>query len=366
MSADLVIVLTAILVSVASALVGTFLVLRRMALLADAISHAVLPGIVLAYWLSGGGGATPTALLGAAAAGLVTVTLVEWLTRSGKVKNDAAIGIVFPALFSLGVLVVSLYFRQVHLDLDAVLYGEIAYAPFNTLTLWGQEIPESWLMMGSLTLLNLLFVLLFYKELKLSTFDPGLAAALGFAPGALHYGLMTLVSFTSVGAFQSVGAILIVAFLIIPPATAYLLTQRLPVMLGLAVGVGVVSSLVGYGLAIWFDASIAGMMATVAGVCFALAFLFSPLEGLLTAQLRRKAERLEVAARLLVAHLAHHDQAVSDQEVLEEFGWNPRFLQQAKEKALQAGWLEVFQEGLRPSPAGLAIVASRAPHKKCL
>ncbi|MCX7784169.1 MAG: metal ABC transporter permease [Meiothermus sp.] len=359
MNADLVIIVTAILVSVASALVGTFLVLRRMALLSDAIAHAVLPGIVLAYWLSGGERATLPALLGAAVAGLVTVTLVEWLTRTGKVKNDAAIGIVFPALFSLGVLAVSLYFRNVHLDMDAVLYGEIAYAPFNTLMVWGREIPESWLVMGSLTLLNLLFVLLFYKELKLSTFDAGLAAALGFAPGVLHYALMTLVSFTSVGAFQSVGAILIVAFLIIPPATAYLLTQRLPVMIGLAVGVGVVSSLAGYGLAIWLDASIAGMMATVAGICFTLAFLFSPLGGYLTTRLRHERERLEVAARLLVAHLAHHDRPVSEQEVMEEFGWNPAFLRRARDKALQAGWLEVFREGLRPTPAGLASNKSR-------
>ncbi|ADD27389.1 metal ABC transporter permease [Meiothermus ruber] len=355
MNADLVIILTAILVSTASALVGSFLVLRRMALLSDAISHAVLPGIVLAYWLSGGERATVPALLGAAAAGLVTVVLVEWLTRTGKVKNDAAIGIVFPALFSLGVLAVSLFFRNVHLDMDAVLYGEIAYAPFNTLNLWGREVPESWLVMGSLTLLNLLFVLLFYKELKLSTFDPGLAAALGLAPGALHYGLMTLVSFTSVGAFQSVGAILIVAFLIIPPATAYLLTRRLPVMIALAVGVGVVSSLAGYALAIWLDASIAGMMATVAGLCFTLAFLFSPVEGYLTARLRRERQRLEVAARLLVAHLAHHDQPVPEGEVLEEFGWNPRFLKQVREKARQAGWLEVVREGLRPTARGLAM-----------
>lgn len=359
MNADLVIILTAILVSTASALVGSFLVLRRMALLSDAISHAVLPGIVLAYWLSGGERVTVPALLGAAAAGLVTVVLVEWLTRTGKVKNDAAIGIVFPALFSLGVLAVSLFFRNVHLDMDAVLYGEIAYAPFNTLNLWGREVPESWLVMGSLTLLNLLFVLLFYKELKLSTFDPGLAAALGLAPGALHYGLMTLVSFTSVGAFQSVGAILIVAFLIIPPATAYLLTRRLPVMIALAVGVGVVSSLAGYALAIWLDASIAGMMATVAGLCFALAFLFSPVEGYLTARLRRERQRLEVAARLLVAHLAHHDQPVPEGEVLEEFGWNPRFLKQVREKARQAGWLEVAQEGLRPTPSGLTIHSAR-------
>jgi manganese/zinc/iron transport system permease protein len=159
---------------------------------------------------------------------------------------------------------------------------------------------------------------------------------------------MTLVSFTAVGAFQSVGAILIVAFLIIPPATAYLLTERLPVMIGLAVGVGVVSSLAGYALAIWLDASIAGMMATVAGICFALAFFFSPLEGLLTTRIRRERDRLLVAARLLVAHLAHHDRPVSEQEVIEEFAWNPRFLKRVRHKALQMGWLEVTQGGLRP------------------
>ncbi|WP_299431507.1 metal ABC transporter permease [uncultured Meiothermus sp.] len=355
MNVDLVIILTAILVSTASALVGTFLVLRRMALMSDAISHAVFPGIVLAFWLTSGDRASLPMLLGAATAGLATVTLVEWLSRTGKVRNDAAIGIVFPALFSLGVLAVSLYYRDVHLDMDAVLYGEIAFAPFETTTLWGREIPESWVVLGLLTLLNLGFILLFYKELKLSTFDPGLAAALGFAPGVLHYALMSLVSFTAVGAFQSVGAILIVAFLIIPPATAYLLTQRLPIMIGLAVGVGIVSSLAGYGLAIWLDASIAGMMATVAGLCFALAFLFSPLEGLLTSRVRRQRQRLEVAARLLLAHLAHHDRPVPEQEILAEFGWNPRFLRQAREKALQAGWLEVFGEGLRPTSRGLAI-----------
>ncbi|MCX7600744.1 MAG: metal ABC transporter permease [Meiothermus sp.] len=359
MNADLVIIVTAILVSAASALLGTFLVLRRMALLSDAIAHAVLPGIVLAYWLTGGERASLPALLGASAAGLLTVSLVEWLSRTGKVKNDAAIGIVFPALFSLGVLAVSLYFRNVHLDMDAVLYGEIAYAPFNTHPIGGLEVPESWLVMGSLFLLNLGFVLLFYKELKLATFDAGLAAALGFAPGALHYALMALVSITSVGAFQSVGAILIVAFLIVPPATAFLLTRRLPVMIGLALGVGVVSSLVGYGLAIWLDASIAGMMATVAGLCFALAFLFAPQEGYLSRWLRRKRERLEVAARLLVAHLAHHDRAVPEPEALEEFGWNPRFLQQVKDRAVQQGWLEVVAEGLRPTPAGLAISRGR-------
>ena len=349
MNADFVIILTAILVSTASALVGTFLVLRRMALMADAISHAVLPGIVLAFWLSGGERATPIALLGAAAAGLLTVTLVEWLTRTGKVKNDAAIGIVFPALFSLGVLAVSVYFRNVHLDLDAVLYGEIAYAPFNTLTLMGAEIPESFVLMGGLVLLNFLFIIFFYKELKLSTFDAGLAAALGFAPGVLHYALMTLVSFTSVGAFQSVGAILIVAFLVIPAATAYLLTQRLPVMLLLAVTVGVVSSVLGYLTAIWLDASIAGMMATVAGLCFALAFLFSPVDGFVTKQIRQANQRLEFASKLLVAHLSHHDRPVPESEILEEFGWNARFLNRVQNLALAQGLVREVAGGLRPA-----------------
>ncbi|HEU4741439.1 MAG TPA: metal ABC transporter permease [Meiothermus sp.] len=348
MSADLVIILTAVLVSTASALVGTFLVLRRMALMSDAISHAVLPGIVLAFWLSGGERATLPALLGAAAAGLATVTLVEWLTRTGRVKNDAAIGIVFPALFSLGVLAVSFYFRNVHLDLDAVLYGEIAYAPFNILSVGGRELgPESLWIMGTLTLLNLVFVLVFYKELKLSTFDTGLAAALGFMPGVLHYLLMSLVSITAVGAFQSVGAILIVAFIIIPPATAYLLTQRLPLMIALAVGIGAVSSVLGYLFAILLDASIAGMMATVAGVLFGLALLFSPLQGLVTQAIRRSRQRQEVAARLLVSHLAHHDRPVPISEVQEEFGWNPRFLQRVQEVALRAGWVQLEGTSLR-------------------
>ncbi|RIH90887.1 Manganese transport system membrane protein MntB [Calidithermus terrae] len=360
MSSDFVIVLTAVFVSTASALLGSFLVLRRMALMADAISHAVLPGIVLAFWVSGGERATAPALLGAAAAGLLTVTLVEWLTRTGRIKNDAAIGLVFPALFSLGVLAVSLYFRNVHLDLDAVLYGEIAYAPFNTLEAFGLNLgPESLWIMGGLTLVNLLFVLLFYKELKLSTFDAGLAAALGFLPAVLHYALMSLVSLTAVGAFQSVGAILIVAFLIIPPATAYLLTQRLPVMIALAVGVGAVSSVLGYVLAILLDASIAGMMATVAGLLFGLAWLFSPVGGVFTARNRRERQRREFAARLLLAHLAHHDRPVPAREVLEEFGWSPAFLAQAQQWAQREGLLAGDPNGLRLTARGAALAGER-------
>ena len=360
MNADLVIVVTALLVSTSSAVLGAFLVLRKMALMADAISHAVLPGIVLAFWLSGGERATLPALLGAALAGLVTVSLVEWLTRTGKVKNDAAIGTVFPLLFSLGVLAVSLQFRNVHLDMDAVLYGEIAYAPFNSLEIAGVDLgPESIWLMGGLTLVNVLFVLVFYKELKLSTFDASLAAALGFVPGVLHYALMSLVSVTSVGAFQSVGAILIVAFMIVPPATAYLLTERLSVMIALAVGVGAISSVLGYALAIVLDASIAGCMASVAGILFAVALFLSPKSGVLVLASRRAQQRLEFASRLLLTHLAHHDRAVPDQELLEEFGWSKGFLDRVRDRALHADWVRLEGKGLRLTPSGLGASAFR-------
>ncbi len=358
MNADLVIVLTALLVSSAAALLGSFLVLRRAAMMADAISHSVLPGIVVAFALSGGEKATLPALAGAAAAGLITVFVSEWLMQSGKVKNDAAIGTVFPLMFSLGVLGVSLAFRNIHLDLDAVLYGEIAYAPFNTLEVGGRDLgPESLWLMGGVLIINALFVALFFKELKLSTFDRGLAAALGFAPTVLHYALMSLVSVTSVGAFQSVGAILIVAFIIVPPATAYLLTKRLETMILLAMLAGAISSVGGYALAIVLDASIAGAMASMAGALFVLALLFSPTQGLVSTAIRRARQRRMVSGHLLAAHLAHHDRAVPEAELLEELGWSELALREARTAALEAGLIRAEANGLRaqssPFPAGV-------------
>lgn len=354
MNADLIILGTALLVSTACALLGAFLVLRRLSLLADAVSHSVLPGIVLAFWLSGGERATLPALIGAAALGLVTVTLVELITRSGRVKGDAAIGLVFPALFSLGVLGVSVYFRNVHLDLDAVLYGEIAYAPFNDLVIAGVSLgPSSLWVMGVVTLLNLAFVTLLYKELKLSTFDAGLATALGFAPGVLHYALMSLVSITTVGAFDAVGAILVVAFMIVPAATAALLTRRLPTLLGLSVLAGWTASVLGYVLAILFDASIAGAIATVLGVQFLLAALLSPHEGVITGLARRARQRVAFNARLLLTHLAHHDgRAVPDTELRTEFGWNARELSRVTAHAEAARWVRGERGGWTLTPDG--------------
>jgi manganese/zinc/iron transport system permease protein len=287
-SPELTIILTGSLVAASCALVGSFLVLRKMSLLGDAISHAVLPGIVLAFLLTGSRASLPM-LLGAGALGLLTVALVELFNRSGRLREDASIGVVFPALFSLGVILISRYAAQVDLDLDCVLYGEIAYAPLDTLVLFGRELgPRSLWVNGSILLVVLSFVGLFYKELKVSTFDAGLAAAIGFSPVMIHYLLMSAVSVTVVGAFESVGAILVVAMLVVPPATAYLLTDRLSHMLALAVGLGVASAVGGYGLARWLDASIAGAMALVAGMIFLTAFLFSPSHGVLARALANR------------------------------------------------------------------------------
>lgn len=288
MNPTLAILLVGSTVAASCAVLGCFLVLRKMALLGDAISHAVLPGIVIAFLATGSRSPLPM-LLGAGALGLFTVFAVEAFTRTRRLAEDASIGVVFPALFSLGVILISRYAGQVDLDLDCVLYGEIAYAPWDVWTLGGRSLgPRALWINGGLLLADLAFVALFWKELKLSTFDSGLAAALGFSPVLLHYLLMGAVSVTVVGAFESVGAILVVALLVVPPATAYLITDRLAAMLAWAAGAGVASAIGGYALARLLDASIAGSMATVAGALFLLAFLLAPAHGLLPRVLRRR------------------------------------------------------------------------------
>jgi manganese/zinc/iron transport system permease protein len=328
----------------ACALPGVFLVLRRMAMMSDAITHTVLLGIVLAFFVTGNL-SSPLLLFGAALMGVVTVALVELLMQTRLVKEDAAIGLIFPALFSLAVILISRYASGVHLDTDAVLMGELAFAPFTRFTPYGYDIgPLSLYLMGGILILNLVFIGLFYKELKLATFDAGLAASLGFAPGLLHYALMTLVSVTAVGAFETVGSILVVALMIAPPITAYLLTDRLSRMIGLSVVIGVVSAISGYWLAFWLDASIAGSMASMAGILFGLAFLLAPQRGLLAMIWLRKRQRLEFAQTMLAIHLLQHEGLPESKlennldHLHKHLRWEPAFavsvVQQAKQQRL--------------------------------
>lgn len=326
--------LIAALVAVTCALPGVFLVLRRMAMMSDAISHTVLLGIVIAFFLTRSL-TSPLLVIGAALMGVITVSLVELLNRTRLVREDAAIGLVFPAIFSIAVILISRYAGDVHLDTDAVLLGELAFAPFNRLRLFGLDIgPQALYTTGAILLLNILFIVLLYKELKLATFDPALAAALGFAPAVIHYALMALVSLTAVGAFDAVGSVLVVAFMIAPPASAYLLTDRLSRMLLYAAGIGIFSAISGYWLAHGLDASIAGSMATMTGVSFILCYLFAPERGLIAQARRRRGQRIEFALTMLTIHIAHHTatrEAEQENQVVslyEHLKWSPRFAQE--------------------------------------
>lgn len=335
--------LIAAVTAAACALPGVFLVLRRMAMMSDAISHTVLLGIVLGFFLTGDL-ASPVLIIGAALTGVLTVSLVEVLNRTRLVKEDTAIGLVFPVLFSIAVILISRYAGDVHLDTDAVLLGELAFAPFDRFTPFGYDLgPVALFLMGSILLVNLAFIFLFYKELKLATFDPGLAAALGFVPGVLHYALMGVVSVTVVGAFEAVGSILVVALMIAPPITAYLLTDNLARMIATSALIGVAGAISGYWLAHLLDASIAGSMAASFGLIFFVVLLLAPRRGLFATALRRVRQSGEFARTLLIIHLLNHEglpeaeQENNMEQLHEHLRWEPDFTVRIVRQAVQLG-----------------------------
>ena len=355
--------LVAVVVAVACALPGVFLVLRRMAMMSDAISHTVLLGIVIGFFLTRSLD-SPLLVLGAAAMGVLTVSLVELLNRTGLVKEDAAIGLVFPALFSIAVILISRFARGVHLDVDAVLLGELAFAPFDRITVLGVDMPKSLAVMGGILVINVVFIVLFYKELKLSTFDAGLAAAFGFSPALIHYGLMTLVSITAVGAFDAVGSILVVALMVTPAATAYLLTDDLRRMLLLSALIGGLSAVGGYWLARMLDANIAGSIATVTGIVFLAVLLFAPSRGLVAIASRRRRQRWEFAQAMLLIHLLHHESKPEatlenrTDHLLEHIRWSPSFAEQVIRYGERRGTLRRRAGALLLTDSGRTLAKS--------
>jgi manganese/zinc/iron transport system permease protein len=300
--------LIAVVVAIACAIPGVFLVLRKMALISDAISHSILPGIVIGFFITQDLN-SPLLILLAALTGLLTVVLVEMIQKTGLVKEDTAIGLVFPSLFSIGVIMIAKNANDVHLDVDAVLLGELAFAPFDRLLMFGMDVgPKSLWVMGIILLSTVLLLCMFFKELKVSTFDVGLSSALGFSPILMHYGLMSVSSITVVGAFDAVGAILVVALMIAPAATAYLLTNDLKKMLWISVGFGVFAAIAGYWLAHFIDASISGSITTVLGVLFLGVYLFAPRKGLISVLYRQKQQRTEVSLLTFLLHLNNHSE----------------------------------------------------------
>ena len=267
MSAGLTIQLIAILISVACALLGVFLVLRSMSMLTDAISHTVLLGIVLSFFITHKLD-SPLLIVGATLTGLLTVYFVEVLSDSKLVKEDAAIGIVLSILFSIAVILISKYTANIHLDIDTVLLGEIAFAPFHTTEIFGFKLATGLVNGFAILVVNILFITIFFKEIKISIFDKALALTLGLLPEVFHYLLMTLVSVTSVVSFDIVGATLMISFMIGPATTAYMISKNLKTMLVYSSLIGVISSIIGYHLAVFLDVSISGSIAVVIGIIF--------------------------------------------------------------------------------------------------
>lgn len=263
----------AVLTAITCVIPGVFLILRGVALMSDAISHAILLGIILMF-LYTHSLHSPLLFFGAAAAGLLTVACTEAIITTQRLKKDAAIGIIFPLFFSLGVILITQYARDVHLDSDMVLLGQLAFAPFHRFTIYGIDCgPTALWTLLFILLINIFFIALYYKELMLVTFNQEYASVIGFSPTLLYYGLMSITSITAVGTFDIVGAIVVVALMIVPPATAYLITKRLLDMIRVALLLSIISALGGCLIALLFDVSIAGSIALMGGVLFLGALL---------------------------------------------------------------------------------------------
>lgn len=293
------IMLTGATVNAACALLGSFLILRRMSMMGDAISHAVLPGLVVAFALSGSMGIVPM-FIGAVIVGLLTTFLTQTLHQYARVPSDASMGIVFTALFALGVILIKMYAGGLHFDIGCVYEGALEFVPFAD-RVWGLPRP----LLSSLIVLgiNSLVLVAFWKELKLSSFDPALATTMGFSATAMHYLLMTLVSITTVASFEAVGSILVVAMLIVPASTAYLLTDRLGPMVILSAVIGVLAAVLGYWAGMYWDTSISGMMTVVAGCLFGLTVLFAPQYGVISKVIHNVQMALQVLREDLLAML---------------------------------------------------------------
>ncbi|MGO1410828.1 metal ABC transporter permease [Microbacterium sp.] len=269
--------LLAVVTALACALPGVFVVLRKNSMLVDAISHAVLPGIVVGYFFAHNLD-SPLLILGAALAGLLVVLGSEWLSRTGLLTGDASQGLIFPALFSGGVILVTLNFANVHLDTHAVLVGDLNLAAWQQLIIGGVSWGPVYLyVMLAVLLVNLTFLGLFYSKLKVTTFDAQFATSLGIRSGLLDTAFMFLVSVTVTAAFNAAGAILVIALVVVPAATAYLLSTRLPVMIALTAGIAVAGALAGFWVAYVLDAATSAGMSVFYGLVFGVVLVATRL-----------------------------------------------------------------------------------------
>ena len=352
------VILIICLTAITCALSGFYLVLRKRAMIADAISHSVLPGLVAGFYFANG----PNLLagfVGAVFAGLVTVFAVEKITSSTKIKEDSAIGLVFPAMFAIGVIWISLQFSNVHLDTDAVLFGEITLAPFSNFSFFGTKIPQSIPLLLLSLGLNIGFLTVFSKELKVSTFDPTLAKLQNFNPKVINYCLMAIVAVTTVAAFTAVGAILTVALVVVPTVVASLFTTDFKKLLLLSVACAIGAALLGTSIAVISDYSISGLVATMLGLAFGFGILFAPHRGAISRQLKVKEQRIDFAVSALLIHLQAHQGQPEEREesniehLQSELGWDPVWINKILEKSQSKNLVQVTEKNLSLTQKGI-------------
>lgn len=264
------------IVGITCGVLGCFVILRKMALIGDALSHAILPGVVVGFMFFGH---NPLAIfIGAVFAGLLTSVVITWIQRNSITKDDASIGIVFTAMFALGIIGISWLTKKegVHLDMKDFLFGNVL----------GVSNTDLWLT-GMIGLYVLISIILFFKYFFITTFDPLIALTMGISVAIIHYFLMFLLSLTIVASLQSVGVILVVAMLIIPSSTAYLLTNKLKYMLIISSSVGLVSATLGFIIAVVLEITPGPTMTLLAAFFFVLALLFSPKRGFIIRLIQR-------------------------------------------------------------------------------
>lgn len=308
-----------IVTALATAVLGVFLVLKGLAMTTDAISHTILLGIVIAFFITHDL-RSPLLIFGATVVGLLTVYLIRLVMNTRLVKQDAAIGIVFTALFAVAVILVSRYLDNVHLDIDVVLMGQVLYAPLNRIEIFGFSMPNALFQLSVILIINVIFIALFYKELKVSTFDPVYSQIIGFSTTLMYYLLMGLVSVTAVTAFDAVGAILVINFFVAPAVTAYLLVKRLHHMILLACFFAVLNSTLGYTFGMMFDVSMSGATSFTALIIFLIVFLIHP-KGYLSSRLKRRRQK-KTFTRAMILMLMNEDRhhALTREEIKSHFG----------------------------------------------
>ena len=332
-----------IITSLACAVLGVFLVLRRLSMVSDAISHSVLLGIVIGYFVTKDIGSV-LLIIGASLFGVLTTVCIELLIKSKRVTEDASVGIIFPLFFSIAVILITRYARNVHLDTEVVLIGEIILAPLHRINFLGLSLPKALIQMSFVLLINIVFIAVFFRKLKISSFDPVYAGVAGIAGAGLYYVFMALVSFTAVSAFESVGAILTISFFISPAASAYLISKDLKITIFLAAVYAVVNSCIGYFLAVKFNVSMSGMCALVSGLTFMITIAVYP-GGIITKMIRYIKNKNRFSRELLILHIDNHTgkkNALGElgySTIREHIAWSDRKLKYVLDKLIKKGYV---------------------------